>query len=61
MASESDESPASLAERVASPGGSTRAGLDVLDHDGALTRLVARTLGASRERNRELAGAAQSC
>lgn len=49
----------SLADRVASPGGSTRAGLDVLDRDGALVRLLADTLAASTRRNAELADAAR--
>lgn len=43
---------ADLADRVASKGGSTRAGLDVLDT--ALDNLVARTLTASTRRNEEL-------
>lgn len=49
------ESPAALADKVASKGGSTRAGLDVLDADGALETLVAATLAAAETRNRELA------
>jgi pyrroline-5-carboxylate reductase len=49
------ESPASLADKVASKGGSTRAGLDVLDADGALEKLIAATLAAAEARNRELA------
>lgn len=44
-----------MAEAVASPGGSTRAGLDVLDADDALRRLAAATLAAARNRNIELA------
>lgn len=44
-----------MAEAVASPGGSTRAGLNVLDADDALRRLVAATLAAARDRNMELA------
>ena len=59
MASGSSESPAVLADRVASPGGSTREGLNVLDRDGALNRLVAATLRAARDRNIELAAAAR--
>jgi pyrroline-5-carboxylate reductase len=49
------ESPAVLAERVASKGGSTLAGLDVLDADKALEILLAATLAASEACNRELA------
>jgi pyrroline-5-carboxylate reductase len=55
LAAASDESPAQLAERVASPGGTTRAGLNVLDGDEALRTLVLQTLDASRKRGLELA------
>jgi pyrroline-5-carboxylate reductase len=60
LAAASDESPAQLAERVASPGGTTRAGLNVLDGDEALRTLVLQTLDASRKRGLELAEAARS-
>lgn len=60
LAGESGESPSQLAERVASPGGTTRAGLNVLDEDGALSNLVVRTLQASRRRGQEMAGAARA-
>lgn len=59
MAAGAGESPAVLADRVASPGGSTREGLNVLDRDGALQSLLKATLAASRERNGELAAAAR--
>lgn len=59
MAAASDESPATLADRVASPGGSTREGLNVLDRDGALLALLTETLRASEQRNREMAAAAR--
>jgi len=55
LAASSDASPAALAERVASPGGTTRAGLDVLDADEAMKRLVSRTLHAAADRAVELA------
>ena len=55
MAAGSDEPPRVLADRVASPGGSTREGLNVLDRDAALDRLIADTLEASAKRNAELA------
>lgn len=58
MAAESDASPATLADRVASPGGSTREGLNVLDDGDALKRLLAATLAASARRNAELAALA---
>lgn len=51
--------PDALADRVASPGGTTRAGLDVLDADDALRQLVARTLAAAAARSEELADAAR--
>jgi pyrroline-5-carboxylate reductase len=52
------ENGAQLAKRVASPGGTTEAGLAVLDADGALSGLVARTIDAAIRRGRELAEAA---
>lgn len=55
MAAGSDASPAQLADRVASPGGSTRQGLNVLDRDDALVRLLTETLQASERRGREMA------
>jgi pyrroline-5-carboxylate reductase len=59
LATRSDDSPATLADRVASPGGSTREGMNVLDADGALATLMRRTLAASERRNGELAAAAR--
>jgi pyrroline-5-carboxylate reductase len=59
MAAGAAESPAVLADRVASPGGSTREGLNVLDRDGALRALLDATLTASRDRNAALAAAAR--
>ncbi len=44
-----------LADRVASKGGSTRMGLDVLDADAALLRLVAATMAAAERRNAAMA------
>jgi pyrroline-5-carboxylate reductase len=58
LAARSAEGPAELARRVASPGGTTEAGLNVLDSDAALASLMLRTLEASRRRGRELAAAA---
>lgn len=54
LAAQSSETPATLTERVAAPGGSTRDGLNVLDEGGALTSLLTRTLQASERRNAEL-------
>lgn len=59
LAAQAGESPAVLADRVASPGGSTREGLNVLDHDGALAALLRETLAASARRNAEMAAAAR--
>lgn len=59
LAAAAGESPATLADRVASPGGSTRAGMDVLDAHAALADLMARTLSAAARRNAEMAAAAR--
>ena len=59
LAGQSDESPSRLADRVASPGGSTRAGLDVIDDGAALVALMTRVLAASARRNAEMAAAAR--
>lgn len=55
LAASAAEGPDMLAERVASPGGMTRKGLDILDADGALARLVADALAAADLRSREMA------
>ncbi|RZM05201.1 MAG: pyrroline-5-carboxylate reductase [Sphingomonas sp.] len=60
LAAQAGESPAVLADRVASPGGSTREGLNRLDRDGDLDRLLAETLAAAAARNAEMAAAARS-
>jgi len=59
MAAEADVSPGILADRVASPGGSTREGLNVLDRDDALVALLTATLAASERRNAEMAATAR--
>lgn len=59
LAARSDEPPATLADRVASPGGSTREGLNVLDADRAIFRLLGDTLAAAARRNAEMAAAAR--
>lgn len=60
LAAASDEKPSILADRVASPGGSTREGLDILDRGDKLKSLLRETLAASARRNAELAAAARS-
>ena len=55
VAADSGASPGALADRVASQGGSTREGMDVLDRDGALDDLLVRTIAAAAARNRSLA------
>lgn len=60
QASAADVSPGVLADRVASKGGSTRKGLDVLDADGALVRLLTETLRAAQARNAEMAAASRA-
>jgi pyrroline-5-carboxylate reductase len=55
LAKASPEPLGQLADRVASKGGSTRVGLDVLDDGDALNMLVAAALRAAESRNIELA------
>ncbi len=59
LAAETGESPHALATRVASKGGTTQAGLDVLDENAALNRLIGDTIAAAARRSRELAEAAR--
>ncbi len=55
LAAASDESPGLLADRVASPGGMTRQGMDVLDAEDRLVALLTDTLRAARDRGEEMA------
>ena len=59
LAAAAGETPHALAERVASPGGSTRAGLNVLDEPDALRALMRETITAAIRRNREMAADAR--
>jgi len=43
-----------LIDRIASPGGSTRAGLDAMDRDGRLSVMLEETVAAAVRRNREM-------
>lgn len=57
LAASASASPAELADRVASPGGMTREGLDVLDRDDALVKLLVECLRATAERGAQLSSA----
>lgn len=59
LATGSPHSPADLARRVASPGGMTQVGLDLLDADFAFVRLIEATLKGAAQRSAELARAAR--
>lgn len=54
LAAGADISPGELADRVASPGGMTREGMNVLDADKALVNLLTATLKATADRGAEL-------
>lgn len=54
LAAASEADPATLADRVASPGGMTREGLNVLDEGAALQRLLTATLRATAEKGAAL-------
>jgi pyrroline-5-carboxylate reductase len=59
LAAASPHGPGELARRVASPGGTTEAGLKVLDADQAILRLAEATLKAAADRSAEMAAAAR--
>ena len=59
MARTRDESMTEIARRVASPQGTTMAGLAVIDRAQALDRLIEETFAAADRRERELAEAAR--
>ncbi|GAA4052067.1 pyrroline-5-carboxylate reductase family protein [Parerythrobacter jejuensis] len=59
LAARSEFSPGELAQRVASPGGMTQKGLDVLDGDDALITLLTDTLHSARDRGAEMAAQAR--
>ena len=54
LASQSEHDPGKLADMVASPGGVTRKGLDVLDEDQAMIQLMTKCLRAARDRSVEM-------
>jgi len=55
MAATTNENMQSIAKRVASPNGTTEAGLAVLDHNDVLDELIALTIDAAAKRGAELA------
>ena len=55
LARRSSESPARLRENVTSPGGTTRAALDVLMNENGLPELMRHAVAAATARSRELA------
>ena len=55
MAATTGETMDDVARRVASPKGTTEAGLAVLDHDRVLDQLIGVTIQAAAERGRQLA------
>lgn len=59
LLADSGEKPGTLVAQVASKGGTTQAGLDVLDGDGQLAALLTNVLRAARDRGRELADIAR--
>jgi pyrroline-5-carboxylate reductase len=60
LAAATGESMDALARRVASPNGTTEAGLAVLDSDKALEELIARTIDAAAARGAEIAAGARA-
>jgi pyrroline-5-carboxylate reductase len=60
MAATTGERMESVAKRVASPKGTTEAGLAVLDHDRVLDELIALTIDAAARRGAELAEEAKA-
>jgi pyrroline-5-carboxylate reductase len=56
MASDAQQTPASLREAVTSPGGTTAAALSVLRSEDGLAPLLRDAVAAARQRARELAG-----
>jgi pyrroline-5-carboxylate reductase len=60
MAAMTSEDMASIARRVASPNGTTEAGLAVLDREHVLEELIAVTIDAAARRGAELAEEAKT-
>lgn len=60
LAAASPHAPGELARRVASPGGVTQVGIDVLDADARLVSLLTDTLRGARDRSAAMTRAARS-
>jgi pyrroline-5-carboxylate reductase len=60
LAATTHESMDEIARRVASPKGTTQAGLAVLDHDRVLDQLIDVTIAAAARRGEELAEEAKA-
>ena len=60
LAAAAGEEMSSIARRVASPHGTTEAGLKVLDHDAVLDELIALAIDAAAKRGAELAKEAKA-
>ncbi len=60
LAAASEHGPAELARRVASPGGVTQVGIDVLDQDQRLVALMTDTLRGARDRSAEMTAQARA-
>lgn len=60
LAAGADVPPGELARRVASKGGSTQAGYEVLDREGALVGLLTAMLAAAKHRNAEIGAEARA-
>ncbi|KPL69699.1 pyrroline-5-carboxylate reductase [Erythrobacter sp. SG61-1L] len=60
LAAASEHSPGELARRVASPGGVTQVGLDILDKGNALADLMEATLRGARDRSIQMAAEARA-
>src|SRR3546814_3652342 len=61
LVAHADVAPGVLADRVASPGGMTREGMNVLDKDDRLMELMTHSLRAARDRGEEMAREAGTC
>ncbi|NLR70681.1 pyrroline-5-carboxylate reductase [Novosphingobium sp. ERN07] len=60
LAAASEHNPGELARRVASPGGVTQVGIDVLDKDARLVSLMTDTLRGARDRSAEMTAQARA-